>query len=483
LLRIGAGFTPIEDGLDTAGTVERSGEGNVSYRETFAWILFCATSVHLAFLQPYIVIIPGERGKVLSGLFCAISLIAATAFAGRRSSRIKAVPVAISGALVVLVILSGLFSQTPALSSVRGFAAVTAALGGFWCARLLLYSPVRQKYYLWLSVGMLSGIFVLAFVGNVTTGLIFPLLDSHWHPVANRIILFSFAPLALLYMKPVGMKAVAIVLLSLSYVILLLGGKTSGMESAVFIPVGMLLLAVFVWELRSTNKLRLSIALMVLLAMSMTLGNHISHRPSQVAKGHQSVAYRVENVFLSWKIAKENPFLGNGLLAPRQEYLADYEPQYPYIAKTSLDKWTDMLRTSENIFFTCLADLGFPFVILYSCVLFVLLCMLLRAVFHPPPEYVFHPLALLLPVAGALLHYQVVDGLIHPQLSWFFHVLLGLIPTSRPTRDNSGQTGWSILVRAALIVGAFIGGLALGGLLPAGFPLEHLGFHPSHRGY
>jgi hypothetical protein len=323
----------------------------------------------------------------------------------------------------------------------------------------------------------------LALVGNLTTGMIFPLLDSHWHPVANRIILFSFAPLALLYMKSPAMRVLAIVLLTVSYVILLLGGKTSGMESAVVIPVGMFLLAVFVWELRSTNKVRLSIALVVLLAMSLTLGNHVTHQASQLAKDHLSVAYRVENVFLSWKIAKENPFLGNGLLAPRQEYLADYEPQYPYIAKTSLDKWTDMLRTSENIFLTCLADLGFPFVILYSGVLLILLFILLRAVFHPPPEYVFHPMALLLPIAGALLHYQVLDGLIHPHLSWFFHIQLGLIPTSLPRRDSSRQSGWSILVRAALIVGVFIGGLALGGRLPPGFPLEYLGFHTSFQGF
>ena len=142
-----------------------------------------------------------------------------------------------------------------------------------------------------------------------------------------------------------------------------------------------------------------------------------------------------------------------------------------------------MLRTSENVFLTSLADLGFPFLILYSGALFTLLFMLLRAVFRPPPEYVFHPIALLLPIAGALLHYQVLDGLLHPHLSWFFHILLGLIPTSLPIRDSSPQNGWSILVKVILIVAVFAGGVLVGSSMPDGFPLAYLGFHPSFQGF
>ncbi len=474
---------PSANSTEVPLVVTTSSEAKVSYWETFAWILFCATSLHLAFLQPYIVIIPGERSKVFGALLCGTTFLAVIAFTGKHSSRIKAGPAVITVVLAVLVILSGLFSQTPAPSSVRSHAALTAALGGFWCARLLLYSPARQRYYLWLSNGILAGILALALIGNLTTGMIFPLLDSHWHPVANKIILFSFAPLALLYMKSAGARVLAIALLTFSYVVLLLGGTTAGMESAVVIPVGMLLLAVFIWELRSTNKIRLSITLVMLFVMSLTLGNHILHRASRVTKDHLSVAYRVENLFLSWSIAIENPFLGNGLVAPRDEYLAKYEPKYPHIAKQDLNKWTSMLRTSENLFLSCLADLGFPFVILYSGVLLILLFMLLRSVFFPPSECVIHPVALLLPISGALLHYQVLDGLFHPHLSWFFHVLLGLIPTSLPTRDESRPMGWSIIAKAALIIGVLVGGLALGGWLPDGFPLKYLGFHPSFQGF
>ncbi|MDQ7783351.1 MAG: hypothetical protein RDU20_10755 [Desulfomonilaceae bacterium] len=469
--------------LSVPGPIEKSSNPSVSHWETVAWIVFCATSVHLAVLEPYLVIIPGERTKVFSGLLCGLSLVAAAVFAGKQSGRIKPLPVIISGVLAMLVILSGMFSQTPEPSSVRGFAAVTSALGGFWCARLLMYSPARQRYYLWFSVGLLSGTLFLALVGNMTTGMIFPLLDSHWHPVANKVILFSVAPLALLFMKSAGLKAMAICLLILSYIVLLLGGLTSGLESAVFIPVVMLLLAVFVWEVRSTGMRRLGVMLAVLLVMSSALGNHLFHQGSRLEKGHISVAYRVENLFLSWDIATQHPWLGNGLLAPRHEYLRDYEPKYPYIDKRFLDEWTDMLRTSENVVLTCLADLGFPFVILYTGVILTLLFMLLRAVFHPPREYVFHPAALLLPIVGALLHYQVLDGMVHPQLSWFFHILLGLVPRTLPARDGSVINRWSIIMKIVLIVGTFAGGLALGGWLPEGFPLKYIGFEPVYQGF
>lgn len=447
-----------------------------SWGETAAWVLFCATSLHLAFLQPYLVIIPGERAKVLSGLLCGLSFVAALIFSGRGSVRINRLPALISAVLTVLVMLSGLFSLTPESSSIRGFTIVTSALGGFWCARLLLTNRSRQWQYVWLGVLMLTGVIVLALVGYLDAGRIYEFLDSHWHPIADRVILLSFAPLALLFSRSRGLVVLGLILLTLSYVVLLVGGKTAQMESAVFIPVAMLLLAVLLTEVRSSSVLRFSITLAVLFVMASTLGNHISYRSSNVQKGHLSVAYRVENVFFSWEIVKKHPFLGNGLLAPRNSYLEDYELRYPYHDKDFFVKWTGELRTSENIFLTFMADFGLPFVIVYTVALLALLFMLLRRVFHPPPESVLPPLVILLPLAGALLHYQVLDGLVHPQLCWFFHVLLGLIPTSAAAGNGSVEKGRAIVLKIAL----FVVVVALGGLigmwLPEGFPLRHLGF-------
>lgn len=457
-------------------TSRGSTPGRVPYGETAAWILFCATSVHLAYLQPFIIIIPGERAKVVSGLFCALSLVAVLVFAGRGTVRIGRLAAVISAVLAGLIILSGLFSVTPDSSSARGFAVVTSALGGFWGARLLLTTRSRQEFFLWFSVLILIGALLLSLLGYQNSGRIFYFLDSHWHPVADRVILFSFAPLALVLSKSRGLKLLGVVILILSYVVLLIGAQRWGMESAIFIPVAMFFLAVFIIELRSANIPRFAITLVVLSAMALALGNHLYYRSSSMDKGHISVAYRVENIFFSWEIAKQNPFLGNGLLAPRNKIMAGYELRYPYHDKNMFIEWTNMLRTSENIFLTSLADLGIPFTILYASVVLILLFALLRCVFHPPSESVIPPLALLLPIVGALLHYQVLDGLVHPQLCWFFHVLLGLIPTSAPAGDNSMQTGKGIFLRIALFAVILATGLMLGRVLPEGFPLKYLGF-------
>jgi hypothetical protein len=78
-----------------------------------------------------------------------------------------------------------------------------------------------------------------------------------------------------------------------------------------------------------------------------------------------------------------------------------------------------------------MVGVGFPFLLLYSSSLFMLLARLMRTLgVHPPPAYI-PPLALFLPLTGALLTFVVFDLLLHPQVCWFFHLLLGLIPRNR----------------------------------------------------
>jgi len=156
---------------------------------------------------------------------------------------------------------------------------------------------------------------------------------------------------------------------------------------------------------------------------------HISIHCKDIDKKHQSIAYRIENVFFSWHIAKKRWLLGNGLWAPRKAYLKDYDIRYPCLTKARFTKWTIGQRTSENNFLTFMADLGLPFVLIYSISLIILLKKLLHQYFRNPPGLPFPPLALLLPIVGEVLHLLVYEGLFHPQSSWYFHILLGLIPT------------------------------------------------------
>jgi len=430
------------------------------------------TSLQLAFLSPYIIVIPGDRANVFSAILCAVSLVVALVFRRKHSVCAKLPEIVISLVLLLLVVFSGLFSLTPGLSSVRGFTILASGLGGFWCARILLTSSERQRHFQWLCIFMLSGILILSAVSIAISGNIYQFVDSHWHPVADRLILLSFAPLALLSARSRWAVVAAVLLLFASYILLLFGARTAAMGSAVVIPI---LLGIFASVLRDWRLKQVAVLLMVLFAVSLVAGNHFFyHDPNLVkkwGKEGESVAYRAENIFFSWKIATDHPLLGIGLLAPRDEILENYQPRYPYISKETFVQWTSRLKTSENMFFTFMADLGLPFTIIYAASVIFLLFKLLQMVFHPPASFIFHPLVILLPISGALLHYQVVDGLLHPQLSWFFHILLGLVPVSAKLSPTPAVRIKNVLLRIVAFGVVVAAGLFLGRLLPPGFPL------------
>lgn len=436
-----------------------SGKG---YGELVALGLFCATSLHLIFMAPYIVILPDERTKLFSAGLCTLSLAAALALGSRKSWSLKSVPGVVSLVLLSLIVLSGLFSSTPLSSSLRGFAIAAAGLGGFWCARILLGSEERQRLFQWLCIFGLAGMIALVFLSLALGKPFYALIDSHWHPVVSRVILLSFAPLALLGSGSPRLVGLGVGLLILGYGVLLLGGRI-GMESAVGIPAAMCLLAAL---LREWKWKHLGPILAGMLAISTIIGSHLIHQPGNVGKEHISIAYRAENIFFSWKIAKMHPFLGLGLWAPRDELVENYTPRYSHVSKNRFVKWTKELRTSENTILTFLADLGIPFVIIYGIAIAVLMIMLLRMVFRPPAGSYFHPLVLFLPLSGAVLHFQVVDGLFHPQVSWFFHVLLGLIPTSASLSPKPAISIPGVIGRALAFATAAALGIGIAYLMP-----------------
>ncbi|MCF6291490.1 MAG: O-antigen ligase family protein [Desulfobacterales bacterium] len=374
------------------------------------------------------VIIPGERAKVFSGLLCAVFLIVAL-FASRKEILHRHASAArVSIILVSLVILSGLFSITPASSSARGFVILTSALGGFWGARLLLNTRARLVFFQWFCLVILVGVMILTVAGIANSGKIYQYIDVHWHPVADRLILLSFAPLALITTGSRPLKYWGIFFLAACYIVLIMAGYFHGMESVIIFPPLCLVLAA---AFRKWSFKELCILLIILALMFPVLSSHLKKHSTTYDKGFISIAYRIENIYFSWHLARLNPFLGIGLWAPRDTYLADYETKYPYASKETFTRWTHELRTSENSVLTFMADLGFPFIIIYSSAVILLLWKLVRAAIRKPPDMPYHPLVLLLPVVGAILHYQFFDGLFHPQISWFFHILLGLIPTAQ----------------------------------------------------
>lgn len=430
-----------------------------SLGEKLAWLLFLATSLHLAFLQPLLDVIPGERAKVFSGIWCALTLLMLLVSQRPITVNWKSPGVLISLTLFILVLASSLRSPEKASSLARAFVIMSAGLGGYWSARLLLRTPGRQRYFLWFSLGLLVVILLLCGAGIWTTGSVFHFLDDHYHPVGSRLILFSFAPLALVC-SPVRLKmGLGIALLSVGYLVLLLTGKNLGMGSALLVPPALGLLAAC---FRPWTGRQLAVILFLLFFASATAGHLLRPIVAEKNKYHESVAYRLENVRFSWHLAREHPWFGIGLWASREAYLQDYEIKYPYLTKEDFSAWTRKLKTSENNFLTFMADLGFPFILLYSGVVLVILGRLTGQALQSPAGAVFPPLALLLPLGGEILHLQVFDGLFHPQVSWFFHILLGL--AAAYTGSSAPPTGVRKAFAARfLMFGAVIaGGAALG---------------------
>ena len=430
-----------------------------AWGEKVAWVLFLATSLHLAFLQPLVEVIPGERAKVFSGIGCALTLLLALVFQKSTSVSWRSPAVLISLALLILVLISSFRSPEKASSLARGFVILSAGLGGYWSARLLLGTPERQRTFLWFSLGLLAVVLLLCGAGIWATGSIFHYLDDHYHPVGSRIILFSFVPIALVCSNSRLKVGLGIVLLSLGYLVLLLAGKNQGMGSALFVPPALGLLAACFLTWSSRNLL---IILCLLFFGAATAGHFLRPIVAEKNKYHESVAYRIENVRFSWHLALEHPWFGIGLWAPREPYLKDYKVTYPFLTKEDFSAWTTRLKTSENNFLTFMADLGFPFIFLYSSAILVILGRLIGRALQSSSGAVFPPLALLLPLMGEILHLQVFDGLFHPQVSWFFHLLLGLASASAGSYAPLSGVWKAFAVRFLLFGAVIAGGAALG---------------------
>jgi hypothetical protein len=439
--------------------------------ERLAWFFFLATSVHLVFLRPYITVIPGEHAKVFCGIWCTLSLFLALAFHRGRPLTWKSPPALISLTLFLLATASSLLSPTQASSLARAFVILAAGLGGFWGARLLLHSPQRQRQFIWFVVGLQVIVLLLCLLGLGMVGSIFWFLDEHYHPVGSRLILLSFAPLALLFSPSRLQVLLGLGLLASSYVALFLVGRNSGMGSAVLIPVALALVAA---ALHSWSRRQLALLLAGLLLAACLGGNLLWTIVQEKNQSHESVAYRVENLRFSWHLARQHPFFGIGLLAPREPYLKDYKVRYPYLTQENFSVWTRELRTSENNFLTFLADLGLPFTLLYAGAVLVILTRLWRRTLQPLAVAVLPPLALLLPLVGEIMHFQVLDGLLHPQISWFFHILLGLgvaTPANGPLRPGAQR---AVVVRLLALSAVIAAGAALGIMLAPWLSLRNV---------
>lgn len=396
--------------------------------EKTAIALFIATSFQAAFLTPYVIVVHGERANLFTGLLCAITLIAALIAKDKHSNHLTNTEIAVAAILTVLIAISGLLSITPRESLFRGFVVISSGLGGFVCARILLRTTDRKFLFAWFCTILVCGILLVSLIGRVfLADNVFQLLDANPHPLANRLFILFFGPLALVLSGQPGSLAIFLVLLLGAYVFFYL----SHLRSGYIIPI-LLATGAFVFgKMRLRHFLWLLVPLIVVGIFFVRGLDKAKFDPKD-----EPTYYRAENYPFSWHIASQHPWFGVGLRAPRDAYLETYSLKYPYVDK---DRFSDSVRrvvNSENIFLTFMAELGFPFVLIYFFSIGYLLVQLVKRAKLPVSPSSLNPLALLLPIGAGLLHFLVLDGLLHPQISWFFHVLIGMIPTEEISRSE-----------------------------------------------
>jgi len=238
-----------------------------------------------------------------------------------------------------------------------------------------------------------------------------------------------------------------------------------GVEMAMILPLAMLIPIFLVTLAKPGSKYGL---LLILFMVSLVTAHYVARVSSENFSGNAYQAGRMEFYTFSLHVAKNNPFLGVGLRTPRDSELSNYNVWHPALTNKQFAVDVKTLVTSQNIFLTFVVGFGVPFGLLYLGAVTGLYVRLMRFVWHPPPEQVVPPMALVIPITGAVLHFMSMDIMLMPQIAWFFHVLLGMIPFPTKVQDKEKT---KISPRIALKATTAIFATALLGIL--------VGTHPT----
>ena len=427
-----------------------------------AWVFFCTVCVQLALSQWYFVVIAGEKTNLYFGALAAIALLVAMLTSRHMPLRAGSPEVAVSLILLGLAVASGLHSAIPMSSSARAFVLIATGLGGFWCTRILVDTTSRQKAFVWLCSAILIVLIGLSLAGQMLVGTPTSLISSLYknaHPLANMLLLLAFAPLALIASKRWWQVLFGLVLLVLIATVLYFCATAGTVASAVLLAP--LVVAVVVFTVRGSRAVSLTLVLLTLLVAAGAYFVQYSSKEQFSNPTYQ--VYRIESYPFSWHVAKSHPLWGVGLRAPRQHLLEDYETWHPNLSKKEFHHQLTELVTPENTFLALLTGCGIPFTLVYVAALLILLSRLVRSVERPPPGLAFHPLVLLVSLTGSLLHSFTTDTMLHGQLCWFFHALLGLIPQPLPKGEAHSRSGVrSLVFRSVGMVAAILLGIVVG---------------------
>ncbi len=406
----------------------------VSGWQAAAMALVALTSLQAATLKPYLVLVSGSRANLFTTLLCALCLLAAVAGAAGMRPRPRPLEWLGTAALLLLALASGLASAEPLESTLRSAAVMLPAAGGFWCGRVLVTGRARAEGLAWLCCLALGLMLVFSLVSWLRFGQVWRLLDANPHPYAARLIALSFGPLALALIGAGRRRLAAWASLAVTFLTLF----ATSLRSAVVAPAVMTLLGLG-W-VRAARRWLL-VGLLAAVAVAAVFFAVFPDKRAELTPTSPPVYYRLESYAFAWHVTMAHPWLGVGLRAPRGHLLADYQMRLAPVSKQKFADYLDLVVTHENVVLTFMAGLGLPFTLLYLALLALALAAGLRPRPADPPGRRALRLALALPLAGLLYHFMVFDGLLHPQVGWFFHLLVGTgVGLGQSTHNATGAT-------------------------------------------
>jgi hypothetical protein len=428
--------------------------------QKIAWLLFCFTTVQLVFLKSYVPVIPGVKADVFGGALCALTLAISLLVARSDSVRATFPEILVTILLLGIGGVSGILNSTTGSSFVHVLVLAATSVGGFWCARSLFTVPGRPQIFVWLCLTLLVLIVILALWGYYFHGQVIYYTDEA-HGLVNLILLFWFCPLTLMSQRKPWMIILGLIVMLASYVALYLSGVIEGVEAGMLIPVAAMVPACVVLWQRPGARAVMFIGLFVLAAVG---SYYISYASRETFSQKAYQAGRMEYYPFSWHIAKKHPFGGIGLRTSREPYLEDYDLWHPYHTKNEFRALVATFKVSQNMFLTIMVGLGIPFLILYCFALLVLFVRLTRAAVRPPPDAYPPPIALLIPLTAGLFYLVIMDLLWMPQIAWFFHILLGMIPDRAAAAEEPVPTRArrAVLVPATASIGIVAVGILVG---------------------
>lgn len=398
---------------------------HTSLGERAALVLFAVVCIQAVVQWPYVIVTRETTVNIWGGVLCCAAFLTAYWCAPGLRARLRSPATLVTLAAFVLLAASGFRSEDSLTASARGFVLWSSACGGYWCSRILLQGAERRWLFVWFCTVLLSVFLLMSIAGFFLCGSVHACFDEFRHPQVTMSFLLACAPLALLIRNRPPSRTYALLLLAVTcFVFFLSGLRTALIMPVVLGGVGLML-----------GRLRLRWFLLVALFFSLLLAAFLYLFPEKrLELTGEPLYYRMENYPFSWSITRRHPLLGIGLGVSREKYLDGYEIRYPYIDREDFAWTLRIIKVSENLVLTFMTGAGLPLTLLYLGAAGFLYVRLYKAARWRRPLEGLPPWAVFLPVTAGIGHFMLYDGLLQPQVCWFFHVLLALaVPVGNTT--------------------------------------------------